>query len=147
MAVKKLNFIIANNDFETFMKMVILGTTAAAMDIEVNFFFTFWGLYLLKKKYKPKVSGMGSLMAGMATSMFKKKMAKAGIKDPVAMLKEAHDAGKLKMFPCSMTLDMLATMPGPFKIKKEDMLDFVEQPVGAAAFLEMCDGADSIIHM
>ncbi len=146
-AIKKLNFIIANKDFETFMKMVILGTTAAAMDIEVNFFFTFWGLYLLKKGYKPKVSGMGSLMSGMATSMFKKKMAAAGITDPIAMLKEAHDSGKLKLIPCSMTLDMLATMPGPFRLRKEDMLDFVEAPVGAAAFLEMGDGAASIIHM
>jgi peroxiredoxin family protein len=145
--VKKLNFIIANKDFETYMKMVILGTTAAAMDNEVNFFFTFWGLYLLKKKFSPKVSGMGSLMAGLATSMFKKKMAAAGIKDPVGLLKEAHDSGKLKLYPCSMTLDMLATMPGSFKLTKEMMLDFVEAPVGAARFLELCDGADSIIHM
>ncbi|NMC08356.1 MAG: hypothetical protein GYA24_24325 [Candidatus Lokiarchaeota archaeon] len=145
--VKKLNFIVSNKDFETFNKMLILGTTAAAMDIEVNFFFTFWGLYLLKKGYKPKVSGMGSMMSGMATSMFKKKMAGAGITDPIAMLKEAHDSGKLKLYPCSMTLDMLATMPGSFKVTKETMLDFVEAPVGAAAFLEMCDGADSIIHM
>jgi len=147
MAVKKLNFIIANNDFETFNKLLILSTTAAAMDIEINAFFTFWGLYLLKKGYKPKVSGMGSLMAGMATSIFKKKMAAAGITDPIGMLKEAHDSGKLKLIPCSMTLDMLATMPGPFKLTKEQMLDFVEAPVGAATFLEMCDGADSIIHM
>jgi peroxiredoxin family protein len=145
--VKKLCFIIANNDFETFNKMVILGTTAAALDIECDFFFTFWGLYLLKKKYKPKVSGMGSLMAGMATSMFSKKMKQAGIVNPVGMLKEAHDTGKLKLYPCSMTLDMLATMPMSFKLRKEDMLDFVEEPVGAAAFLEICDGADSIIHM
>jgi peroxiredoxin family protein len=87
------------------------------------------------------------MMSGMATSIFKKKMAAAGIKDPIGMLKEAHDSGKLKLYPCSMTLDMLATMPGPFKLTKEQMLDFVEAPVGAAAFLEMCDGADSIIHM
>ena len=145
--VKKLCFIIANNDFETFNKMLILGTTAAAMDIEVNFFFTFWGLYLLKKKYKPKVSGMGSLMKGMATRMFTKLLKEGGYEDPIKMLKEAHDTGKLKLYPCSTTLDMLAKVPGPFKLKKEDMLDFVEEPVGAAAFLELCDGADSIIHM
>ena len=145
--VKKLCFIIANNDFETFNKMIILGTTAAAMDIEVNFFFTFWGLYLLKKGYKPKVSGAGSLMAGMATSMFNKAMKKAGIVDPIGMLKEAHDSGKLKLIPCSMTLDILTDMPLSFKLTKKDMLDFVEEPVGAATFLEMCEGADSIIHM
>jgi peroxiredoxin family protein len=145
--VKKLCFIIANKDFETFNKMLILGTTAAAMDIEVNFFFTFWGLYLLKKGYKPKVSGMGSLMSGMATGMFTKLLKKGGIEDPIKMLKEAHDSGKLKLYPCSMTLDMLAEVPSPFKLKKEQMLDFVEEPVGAATFLEICEGADSIIHM
>jgi peroxiredoxin family protein len=31
--------------------------------------------------------------------------------------------------------------------KKEQMWDFVEEPVGAATFLEMCSDADSIIHM
>jgi len=108
--VKKLCFIIANNDFETFNKMLILGTTAAAMDIEVNLFFTFWGLYLLKKGYKPKVSGMGSLMKGMATSMFTKLLKKGGIEDPIKMLKEAHDTGKLKLYPCSM---LAGTMTRP----------------------------------
>lgn len=146
--MKKLCFIVSNNDFETFNKMVILGSTGAAMDVEVHFFFTFWGLFLLKKGYKPKVSGAPLGMNGMATAMFKKLMkTEAGIEDPVAMLRDAHDSGKLKLWPCSMTLDVMGKAPGPFKLKKGDLLDFVEEPVGAAAFFDLADDADSIIHM
>nr|MDO8118181.1 DsrE/DsrF/DrsH-like family protein [Candidatus Sigynarchaeota archaeon] len=146
--MKKIVFIISHNDFETFNKMLILGTTGAAMDIEVHFFFTFWGLFLLKKGYKPKVSGAPLGMNGMATSMFKKLMkSEAGIEDPIGMLREAHGDGKLKLWPCSMTLDLMGKAPGPFKLKRSDLLDFVEEPVGAATFYEIASDADTIIHM
>ena len=56
--VEKINFIVSDKSFEKFMMMMILGTTSDAMDVKTNFFFTFWGLFLLKKKFKPKVAGM-----------------------------------------------------------------------------------------
>ena len=145
--VKKINFIVSSNTFETFYKLLILGTTGAAMDIEINAFFTFWGLYLLKKGYKPRVSGAPLGMNGMATGMFKKEMVKAGMEDPEEMLRDAVEDGKLKLIPCSMTLDILSTMPLSFNLKKEDLYDFVEEPVGAATFYELCEGADTVIHM
>ena len=73
--VQKINFIVAKNDFETFAMHFILGTTGAAMETEMNFFFTFWGLKLLQKKFKAKVSGMPWPMHRMAAWMFKKKLA------------------------------------------------------------------------
>ncbi|MHA1791970.1 MAG: DsrE/DsrF/DrsH-like family protein [Promethearchaeota archaeon] len=143
---KKICFIVANNDFETLMKLVILGTTGASMDIEINAFFTFWGLFLLKKGYKPKVSGVNALMRGMATSMFKKKMEKFGIEDPIEMLKDAVEDGNMKLYPCGMTIDLMSEVPPPFKLTKEDLVDFIEEPVGAASFFEMSEDAD-IIHI
>jgi peroxiredoxin family protein len=47
--LKKICFIISKNDFETFHKMLILGTTGAAMKVKMWFFFTFWGLKLIRK--------------------------------------------------------------------------------------------------
>ncbi|MFX0048646.1 MAG: DsrE/DsrF/DrsH-like family protein [Candidatus Hermodarchaeota archaeon] len=128
-----INFIVKDKSFEKFAMMMLLGTTADAMDTKTNFFFTFWGLRLLTKKFKPKVAGMPFPMKGMAAGMFKKRMAKFGIEDPWGMIKDAIENGNMKLFPCQMTMDLMG-------IKREDMLDFVEDPVGAATFLEMSEG-------
>lgn len=128
-----INFIVKDKSFEKFAMMMLLGTTADAMETKTNFFFTFWGLRLLTKKFKPKVAGMPFPMKGMAAGMFKKRMAKFGIEDPWGMIKDAVDNGNMKLFPCQMTMDLMG-------IKREDMLDFVEDPVGAATFLEMSEG-------
>ena len=44
--VEKMSFIVSDKSFEKFMMATILGTTGAAMDEQMNFFFTFWGLSL-----------------------------------------------------------------------------------------------------
>jgi peroxiredoxin family protein len=135
--VEKINFIVKDKSFEKFMMMTILGTTGSAMDIEMNFFFTFWGLNLLKKKFKPKVAGMPTPMKGMAAGMFRKRLAKFGMEDPWELIKEAVEDGKMKLFPCQMTMDLM-------DIKREEMWDFVEDPIGAAGFLEMADGGQIV---
>ena len=128
-----INFIVKDKSFEKFAMMMLLGTTADAMDTKTNFFFTFWGLRLLTKKFKPKVAGMPFPMKGMAAGMFKKRMAKFGIEDPWGMIKDAVENGNMKLFPCQMTMDLMG-------IKREDLIDIVEEPVGAATFLEMSEG-------
>ena len=134
---EKMNFIVKDKSFEKFMMMTILGTTGSAMDVEMNFFFTFWGLNLLKKKFKPKVAGMPTPMKGMAAGMFRKRLAKFGMEDPWELIKDAVEEGKMKLYPCQMTMDLMG-------IKREEMWDFVEDPIGAAGFLEMADGGQVI---
>ena len=131
--VETINFIVKDKSFEKFGMMLILGTTGDAMDIKMNFFFTFWGLNLFKKNFKPKVAGMPFPMKGMGAKIFRKRMAKFGIEDPMGMIKEAVENGNMKLYPCQMTMDLM-------KIKREELLDFVEEPVGAASFLEMSEG-------
>jgi peroxiredoxin family protein len=132
-----INFIVKDKSFEKFGMMMILGTTGDAMDVKMNFFFTFWGLNLLTKKFKPKVAGMPFPMKGMAAKMFLKRWKKFGIDDPWGMIKEAVDNGNMKLYPCQMTMDLMG-------IKREDLFDFVEEPVGAASFLEMADGGQIV---
>ena len=132
-----INYIVSDKSFEKFAMMMLLGTTADAMETKSNFFFTFWGLNLLTKKFKPKVSGMPTPMKGMGAKIFGKRMAKFGIEDPWGMVKDAVENGNMKLFPCQMTMDLMG-------IKREDMLDFVEDPVGAATFLEMCESGKMV---
>jgi peroxiredoxin family protein len=130
-----ISFIVSDRSFEKFGMMLILGTTGDAMDIKMNFFFTFWGLYLLKKKFRkirkiPKSSGMASMMKGMGGKIFSKRLKKFGMEDPWGMIKEAVENGNVKLYPCQMTMDLMG-------IKREEMWDFVEDPIGAARFLEL----------
>ena len=138
--MKKMNFIISSNSFETFAKMVILGTTGSAMDVEMNYFFTFWGLFLLKKGYSAKVQAFPWPMNKMGAWMFKKKLKGYGYEDLWKMVEEQVKEGKMKLYPCGMTMEMLG-------IKKKDLLPFCEEPLGAASFIEMCEDADSVLHM
>ena len=131
--MEKISFIVSDKSFEKFMMMTILGTTGSAMDTEMNFFFTFWGLELLKKGKKPKVQGMPFPMKGMAAKMFRKKLKNFGWDDPVEMIKDAVEEGNMKLYPCQMTMDLMG-------IKREELFDFVEDPVGAASFLELSEG-------
>jgi len=135
--VEKMNFIVKDKSFEKFMMMTILGTTGSAMDVEMNFFFTFWGLNLLKRKFKPKVAGMPRPMKGMAAGMFRKRLKKFGMEDPWGLIKEAVEDGRMKLYPCQMTMDLM-------NIKREEMWDFVEDPIGAAGFIEMADGGQVV---
>ena len=127
--------------------MTILGTTGSAMETQMNFFFTFWGLFLLKKRkgflFGTRVSNLPWFLKpfGLLGSFAFKKMLKGfGYDDMYEMLKEGVEEGNIKLIPCSMTMDLL-------RIKKKQMYDFVEEPVGAAKFLEMCEDADSVISL
>ena len=138
--MKKMNFIVSSNSFEKFAMMVILGTTGAAMEVEMNFFFTFWGLFLLKKGYKPKVQAFPWPMNAMGSWMFKKKLKGYGYEDIWKMVEDGVKDGKIHLTPCSMTMEMLG-------IKKEKLQSFVEEPVGAAKFLEMCEDANHVLTL
>ncbi len=140
MVMKKMNYIVKDHSFEKFAMMAILGSSADSMEIEMHFFCTFWGLKLLKKNFKPKARGMPFPMKGMGAWMFKKRLKKGGIDSLLDLIKDAVAEGKMKLYPCTTTMDLM-------KIKKEDLIDIVEEPIGAAGFLEICEGADAIISL
>lgn len=129
-----ISFIVSDKSFEKFGMMLILGTTGDAMDVKMNFFFTFWGLNLLKRKYKPKAAGMPFPMKGMGGKIFSKRLKKFGLEDPWGMIKEAVENGNVKLYPCQMTMDLM-------NIKREEMWDFVEDPIGAATFLGLSENS------
>ena len=95
MEEKKLAIIATKGTLDWAYPPFILGSTAAALGYEVQIFFTFYGLQLLKKDLNLKVSSLGNPgmpmpmamdkwfpvlfqalpgMEGMMTSMMKKKM-------------------------------------------------------------------------
>jgi peroxiredoxin family protein len=123
---------------------LILATAAAAMDMEVTIFFTFYGLDILKKGRAdhlkvapianpampvpvPNIVGMLPGMTFMATSMMNSWMKKAHVARLSELLEAAREMG-VKMIACQMSMDVMG-------IKQADLIEGVEIG-GAATFLD-----------
>ena len=148
---KKMAIIASKGTLDMAYPPFILATTAAALGWEVQIFFTFYGLQLLRKSLKKiKISPLANPampmpvpmpvlisslpgMQSMATSMMKQKIKKHGVaslEDLRTMCLEAD----IKMIACQMTIDL-------FEFKHSDFIDGIELG-GAATFLEFAGEAD-----
>jgi peroxiredoxin family protein len=129
----------------------ILASTAAALGYEVQIFFTFYGLQLLRKDLSnvmisplanpampmpipmPVMVQMLPGMESMATMMMKQKLKKHG----VASLTELRDLcleAEVKFVACQMTVDL-------FEFDKSEFISDVEY-AGAAAFFGFAGDTD-----
>lgn len=156
---KKLSIIMSKGTLDMAYIPFIVGNTAAAMGMEVSIFFTFYGFDVInRKKYKklkvaplanpamPMPSPMDKIfsnamgavpgMTAIGTMMMKQMFKKGGVPPIEEMVKDAVDLG-IKLLPCQMTMDVMG-------IKKEDLIEGTEEPVGAAAYL--ADAMDSDIN-
>ena len=150
MAAKKMAIIATKGALDMAYPPFILASTAAALDWEVQVFFTFYGLQLLRKSLKGiKISPLANpampmppmpvllkalpSMESVATSMMKAKMKKKG----VASLEELRGLcleADVKFIACQMTVDL-------FDFKKTDFIDGIEYG-GAATFLKFAGDTD-----
>ncbi len=150
----KMTIIAWGGDLDRIWPTTILATTAAASGMEATVFFTFWGLFAIVKPgvritgdnwmqkmmsvmnpgsaQKAKLSHYQFLGAGPA--MFKKLADNNQVAKPEELIELAQDLG-VKLIPCQMTMDLLG-------LKREDLIDGLEEPIGAAtAIREMREAA------
>ena len=134
-------------DLDRLWPTTILATTAAAGGMDVAVFFTFWGLFPLVRENKRitgnnwmtkmlSVMNRGSAehaglskmnMGGMGPTMMRKLADKNGVAPPEELLEMAADLD-VKLWPCQMTMDLMG-------LKREDMIDGLDEPAGAATAL------------
>ncbi len=145
---KKLSIICFSGDFDKAVAAFTLATGAAAVNWQVNLFFTFWGLNILKKNRGHSFVGKGVLarffnfLMGGSSSLPLSRLNFAGIspvlmtnmmkKKNVATLPELIEAAKslgIKFVACEMAMHILG-------VKKEDLINEVEEVVGVPTFLE-----------
>lgn len=148
--MKKLAIIATKGSLDWGYPPFILASTAAALGYEVQIFFTFYGLQLLKKELDLQVTSLGNPgmpmpvpmpvllqalpgMQGMMTAMMKKKMADKGVVDLSELRNLCQEAG-VKFIACQMTVDL-------FDIDHSDFVDGVTYG-GAATFFEFAGEAD-----
>jgi peroxiredoxin family protein len=148
---KTLALIASKGSLDWAYPPFILASTAAALDYEVQIFFTFYGLTLLKKNISDlKVSPLGNPampmpvpmpnlaqilpgMESMATMMMKQKIAKKGVASIETLREACLDSG-VKLIACQMTVDL-------FDFKADDFIDGIEFG-GAATFFEFAGTSD-----
>jgi peroxiredoxin family protein len=148
---KKLALIASKGTLDWAYPPFILASTAAALDYEVQIFFTFYGLMLLKKDLGDlKVSPIGNPampmpvampnfvqmipgMESMATMMMKQKIESKGIASIKDLRTACIEAG-VKLIACQMTVDL-------FDFKKSDFIEEIEFG-GAATFFEFAGESD-----
>ncbi|PSR21214.1 MAG: peroxiredoxin family protein [Sulfobacillus acidophilus] len=127
----------------------ILATAAAAMDMEVMLFFTFWGLDIINRHKidslevsiagnpgmpaMAKVAGVVPFGTKMVSSMMKDQFAKSNVMPIREFVKTSAEMG-VHMVGCQMSMDVLG-------VKREDLVPEVEDVVGAATFLDFARDA------
>ena len=156
---KKMAIIATKGTLDWAYPPFILGSTAAALGMEVEIFFTFYGLQLLRKNMSLKVSPLGNPgmpmpmamdkwfpvlgtaipgMEGIMTMMMKSKMKSKGVASVEELRDLCIEAG-VKMIGCQMTVDL-------FDFKPEEFIDGVEFG-GASTFLAFAGDTDINLYM
>jgi|TARA_B100001971_G_C18197622_1_gene542499 peroxiredoxin family protein len=146
---RRLVLICSKGTLDMVYPPFILAMTAAAMEYEVHVYFTFWGMDIINKNKIdnlkipavgnpgmpiPTIIGIVPGMTRIATWMMKKQIKRGGfpeIKDAIKMAKE----NGAKLHACEPTMNVMG-------IKKEDLIDEVDDIIGAATYLDLAKDAD-----
>lgn len=144
---------VMSGNFDTTMAAFITALGAAASDMEVDMFFTFWATAALRDPKKRVSKGMLDRMFGWMLPKGSKKlpltkMQMAGIGPPMirSVMKSRNvrsledliqDAGELgiRIHVCTMSMDVMG-------IKAEELIDYPHiDYVGVGSFIGMADRA------
>ena len=156
MTQKRMAIIATKGTLDMAYPPFILASTAAALDYEVQIFFTFYGLTLLRKDLSGvKISPLANPampmpvpmpvlvsalpgMESMATMMMKQKIKAKGVAS-IEDLRTACLESGVKFIGCEMTVDL-------FDFKREDFIDGIEYG-GAATFLKFAGETDVCLYI
>ena len=148
---RKLALIASKGSLDMAYPPMILANAARMSGIEVDIFFTFWGLDIITKKKMDKLNVstvgnpnmhpsfhiptlIGALpgMSALASWMMRKEIDKLDFPPVGEFMQMIADTGA-RIYACKMSMDMM-------KLTKEDLMDDAEI-LGAMEFMEITEGA------
>ena len=142
--VEKASIVVMSGDMDKIMGAFVIATGAAAFDMEVSMFFTFWGLKAIQKGNLTGKSAMGKMLGvmnrggierlgpskfnfgGLGRWMFKKMMRNHRVTPLSELLRKAQELG-VRFTACEMSMNVM-------EIRKEDLIDGVKIG-GVASFI------------
>jgi peroxiredoxin family protein len=147
-----LSMVVFSGDLDKVLAAMIIANGAAAMDLPVSIFFTFWGLNVLRRGGPVHVDGKKTMtegmfgrmmprgpehlqlskmkMAGLGTRMIKKEMAKKHVSTLAQLIKSAQDQG-VRFIACTMSMDLMG-------IHKEELIPGISYG-GVGSFIDAAD--------
>ena len=153
---KKLSIICFSGDFDKAVAALTMATGAAAVNWEVNLFFTFWGFNIIKKKGGHALVGTGFLakvfnfLMGGRKSLPLSRLNFGGISpnlmtgmminQNVATLEELYQAAKdlgVNLYACEMSMNI-------FGMKRENLDPAVKEVIGVPSFLKYSEDGQTI---
>lgn len=130
---EKMSIILFSGTMDKLMPVGILASGGVAMGMDVEIFATFWGLQALSKgasQQPPRMSKDYEDMAPMMMQMMQEK----NVPSWLDTLKNAKELGNVKVYACSMTMDLM-------DMKQEDFVDIVDGVVGVGEFVDSAKDA------
>jgi peroxiredoxin family protein len=155
---RKICFICSKGNLDMAYPALIMANGALTEGVEVDIFFTFWGMDMINKgtwdslqfsmlgntamhmpgstKHLPQ--GLGGLpgMTAFATKMLKKQIAEQEVPEVPEFLQLLHDMGA-RFWACKMSVDMMG-------LTKDDMYEGVEDIINVNEFIELTNGSQVI---
>ncbi|NOZ84910.1 MAG: hypothetical protein GXP49_01340 [Deltaproteobacteria bacterium] len=144
---------IISGSLDRILAAFIISLGAAAYDMEVHLFFSFWSISALRDSAKKaKKNFLGKMfgwmlpkgtrklklsqmnMAGMGPKMIRMLMDKNGVPSLEDMVKQAGEFG-VKIYVCQMSMDLMG-------ISKDELIDYPNlKLVGVSTFLALAQEA------
>jgi len=158
---EKLTIAVLSGDLERALAAFMLATTGASMGMEVNMFFTFWGLNIIKKneggiKSRGLMRKMLNLMnrggskrlklsrfnmLGLGTWMMKRLMKNANMPSVDEYITMAHEMG-VNLIGCTTTCGVMGIAP-----EEETFRSEVESLSGATYFLNLARQSEVVLFI
>jgi len=154
---KKVTMAVLSGDLDKLMGAFIIATSAAASNMDVTMFFTFWGIRAIKKNVSTGKSFMGKMIGfmergdiskatpskysfwGMGRWMFNKMMKSNNVASLLELRQMAIDLG-VKLYGCGMSMIVM-------EIPREALIDEVVDVVGGGFFVEKAANSDSTLFI
>ncbi len=149
---KKATIIVISGDFDKLFAAFTIATGAAASNMDVTMFFTFWGLRGIKKNMRTGRGFFGRMVGlieggditkanpskygflGMGRWMFGKMMKNKNVAGLAELRQLSIDLG-VKMYSCITSMEIM-------EIDKEQLIDEVSDVAGAALMVEEAQNSE-----
>jgi len=130
---KRMSIVVFSGSIDRLTGMAVLVSAAAASEYEVYIFLQLWGVYAFKKDVVEKnmnFSEFENLKPQVHEGLVR-------IKAPswIDLLKQAKEVGNVKIYACSLATQI-------WNVSKDDLVDIVDDIIGAAEFIDYASKSD-----
>lgn len=130
---ERMSLVVFSGTSDRLTAAATLATGAAAMGMEVELFFTYWGLETIKKGAKTRPPRITAEFADYGPVMMEL-MQEKKVPHWLDMLHDARDVGDVKVYACSATMEL-------FGMTLDDLEDIVDEVTGVATFVDRAKDA------